>query len=56
MSSSFGEYRIANSLLQGIYTAIKRFLEKIYTLHDSKIFNQSQTTELTLQAAWYYNI
>jgi len=28
----------------------------MYTLHDSKIFNQSQTMELTLQAAWYYNI
>jgi hypothetical protein len=31
MSSSFGEYRIANSLLQGIYTAIKEVLrEDIY--------------------------
>lgn len=29
MSSSFGEYLIANSFLQGIYTAIKEVLEKI---------------------------
>jgi hypothetical protein len=41
MASSFGEYRIANSLLQGIYTAVKEVLrEDIYALYDSKIFNQ----------------